>query len=80
VADEACDELEEHLASGMAIDMHLADQLIIPMALAKGNSEFTTSRITRHLLTNTAVVERFLPVRFRISGEEGQPGLVQRVQ
>lgn len=80
VADEACDELEQHLASGMAIDKHLADQLIIPMALAKGDSVFTTSEITQHLLTNISVVEKFLPVRFRVSGELGQPGKVERIQ
>jgi len=80
VADEACDELEEHLATGMAIDKHLADQLIIPMALANGNSRFTTSRITQHLLTNIAVVERFLPVRFHVSAGLDQPGSVERVQ
>lgn len=88
VADEACDELEQHLASGMAIDKHLADQLIIPMALAKQDVSgfeipkhgFTTSEITQHLLTNIAVVEEFLPVRFQVNGELGQPGMVERVE
>lgn len=80
VADEACDELEEHLSTGMAIDKHLADQLIIPMALAEGKSKFTTSQITQHLLTNIAVVEQFLPVHFHISAGPGQPGQVERVQ
>lgn len=79
VADEACDELDSHLASAMAIDKHLADQLIIPIALACGKSKFTTSEITSHLLTNIGIVERFLPVHFHLSAGPGQPGIVERV-
>jgi RNA 3'-terminal phosphate cyclase (ATP) len=76
VADDACQELEDFLASGAAIEPHLADQLILLMALAKGESSFTTSRITRHLTTNIWLVEQFLPVRFEVSGVEGEPGTV----
>lgn len=79
VADEACDELEAYLESGAALDKHLADQLIAPIALADGLSRFTTCEVTQHLLTNIAVVEQFLPVRFQISAELGQPGTVERV-
>lgn len=79
VADEACDELEAYLKSGMALDKHLADQLVIPMALAEGKSRFTTCEITQHLLTNIAVVEQFLPVRFEVSAPLGKPGAVERL-
>jgi len=79
VAEEACDELEAYLASHMALDKHLADQLIIPIALADGLSRFTTCEITQHTLTNIAVVEQFLPVRFEVSGSLGQPGMVERL-
>ncbi len=41
---------------------HLADQLLVPMALAGGGS-FTTPRMTEHLHSNIAVIELFLPVR-----------------
>lgn len=80
VAGEACDELEDYLRSRMAIDRHLADQLILPIALARGNSRFTASEITLHLLTNTAIVKRFLSVNFRISRGLGEPGTVERVE
>lgn len=80
VADEACDELESYLKSDMALDKHLADQLVIPAALAIGNSKFTTSEITLHLLTNIAVVEKFLSVHFHISHGLGEPGMVERVE
>ncbi|MCZ6675735.1 MAG: RNA 3'-terminal phosphate cyclase [Candidatus Poribacteria bacterium] len=74
VADEACQELQDFLASDAAIEPHLADQLILPMALAKGESRFTTSRITRHLTTNIWLVQQFLPVKFEVNGAEGEPG------
>lgn len=76
VASEACDEFEAYVRSGAALDKHLADQLIIPMALAKGPSEFTTCEVTQHLLTHISIVERFLPARFEVSGEVGKPGTV----
>lgn len=79
VADDACDELQTHLATGMALDKHLADQLILPVALANGASRFTTSEISLHLLTNIAVVQQFLPVHFHVSHGIGEPGLVERV-
>jgi RNA 3'-terminal phosphate cyclase len=46
------------------------------LAPAAGPSAFTTSQITQHLLTNIWVVEQFLPVRFQIEGQEGEPGQV----
>ena len=48
------------LATGAAVDPYLADQLILPLALASGSSELTTSRITQHLLTNAEVAAQVL--------------------
>lgn len=79
VADEACQALETFLASDAAIEPHLADQLILPMALAAGESRFTTSRITRHLTTNIWLVQQFLPVRFEVNGAENEPGEIVKV-
>jgi RNA 3'-terminal phosphate cyclase (ATP) len=79
VAEEAVIDFEKWYSSGMAIDPHLADQLIIPMALADGPSVFSTSEITQHLVTNITVVRKFLDVEFEIQGEEGLPGVVKRL-
>ncbi|MEN2773234.1 RNA 3'-terminal phosphate cyclase [Escherichia coli] len=49
---------------------YLADQLVLPMALA-GAGEFTVAHPSCHLLTNIAVVERFLPVRFGLIETDG---------
>lgn len=46
-----------------AVDHYLADQILVPMALAGGGS-FTTTRPTAHTMTNMKVIENFLPVRF----------------
>lgn len=76
VADETCDELLAYLEEAGAADPHLADQLLLPMAVASGSSSVTTTRVTEHLLTNRWVVEQFLPGRVSIEGKAGQPGSV----
>ncbi|HID86755.1 MAG TPA: RNA 3'-phosphate cyclase [Anaerolineae bacterium] len=76
VAEEACRDFLAYHKSGACLDMHLADQLILPMALARGPSAFTTCRITQHLLTNIWVVEQFMDVRFEVEGKEGGRGRV----
>jgi RNA 3'-phosphate cyclase len=77
VADEAVDALESHLSGEGAVELHLADQILLPLALAKGQAQFTTSVITSHLLTNAQVIEAFLPVRIHVEGQEGGPGRVR---
>ena len=79
VADEACQALGNFLASDAAIEPYLADQLVLPMALATGESRFTTSRITRHLTTNIWLVQQFLPVQFEVHGAENEPGEVVKM-
>jgi RNA 3'-terminal phosphate cyclase (ATP) len=76
VADEAVDDLFRFLDSGSALDCHLADQLLIYLASAPGRHQFTTAKVTQHLLTNVWVIEKFLPVKFEIRGGLGEPGTV----
>jgi len=71
VADEAA-----FLESRAALDRYLADQLLIYLASAPGKQQFTTSKVTQHLLTNAWVIEKFLPVKFEIKGGQGYPGTV----
>jgi RNA 3'-terminal phosphate cyclase (ATP) len=79
VADEACAALLGYGDSSGALDPHLADQVIPYLALADGVSEFTTSCITPHLLTNSWVVRQFLDVAVQVEGNEGGPGRVRVV-
>ncbi|EIZ4293046.1 RNA 3'-terminal phosphate cyclase [Salmonella enterica subsp. enterica serovar Heidelberg] len=76
VANQVAHEARRYLASPAAVGEHLADQLILPLALA-GEGAFTVARASAHLLTNIVVVERFLPVRF--SCEATESGYLVRV-
>lgn len=67
VAEEVVSEFIKFYKSDACIEKHLADQLILYMALAEGKSSFT-SEISNHVLTNIWVVEQFLPVKFKIEG------------
>ncbi len=77
VADEACAEFEAFAATEGVIDQYLSDQLLLPLAFANGPSKIFTSQVTRHLVTNAEVIKAFLPVNIQISGEIGQPGVIE---
>jgi RNA 3'-terminal phosphate cyclase (ATP) len=77
VADEAFDQAAAYLdAAPAAVDCHSADQLVLPLALAEGPSEYTVSEVTLHLTTNVAVIRRFVDRDIVCEGEEGKPGRV----
>ena len=57
-----------------ALGEHLADQILLPMALA-GKGSFTTSKMTNHLRTNIAVIQQFLDVEVKL--EERVEGVVR---
>ncbi|HSD49953.1 MAG TPA: RNA 3'-terminal phosphate cyclase [Candidatus Methylomirabilis sp.] len=76
VADEAVGALLDFLKAEAACDPHLADQVILPMALTPGTSRLTTSRVTRHLLTTVRLVQQLLGCPVQVGGEEGSPGTV----
>jgi RNA 3'-terminal phosphate cyclase (ATP) len=61
VADRAVEEARQYLAGGGAVGSHLADQLLLPLALGAGGI-FTTLRPSSHTRTNAAVIRQFLPV------------------
>lgn len=59
VAEDAVGQLLEHHASGAALDPHLTDQILLPLALARGASRFTARAPSRHATTHAWLVERF---------------------
>ncbi len=75
VADEAVDQLLSWRASGAAIDVHLADQLVSFLALAPRPSAFTCPVLSSHLRTVGWLVERFLPVKVVL--HDGRPPRVE---
>ncbi len=68
VARKALDEARSYLESDAPVGVHLADQLLLPMALAGGGS-FCTVAPSRHTTTNMDVLRRFLPIEVRIDEE-----------
>jgi RNA 3'-terminal phosphate cyclase (ATP) len=59
VADMACQELLDFHNTGAPIDVHLADQLLLPAALADSTSQYRVAEISTHLTTNAWVIEQF---------------------
>ena len=59
VAAEAVESLLAHHRAAGAVDVHLADQLLVVLALADGPSRYTVPQVTRHLTTNAWLVEQF---------------------
>jgi RNA 3'-terminal phosphate cyclase (ATP) len=78
VADDAVDQVLAYLGAGPAlVDAHSADQIVLPLVLAEGPSEYTTAEMTLHLTTNVAVIARFLDRKIVCAGELGKPGRVR---
>lgn len=70
VAAEVAEEAQRYLAADVPVGEHLADQLLLPFALA-GAGAYATLAPTRHTLTNAEVVRRFLDVPIRIEPWRG---------
>jgi RNA 3'-terminal phosphate cyclase (ATP) len=78
-AEEVADngsKLNEFLGTDGAIDKYLADQLLLPLSFAEGESVVRTSQVTQHLMTNRDVIQKFLPIHISIQ-EETQSGLIR---
>lgn len=67
VAKEACGKMRDELSSGACVDRHLADQLLLYLALA-GRGSLLTSEITMHTQTNMIIIEKFLGKAFEREG------------
>ena len=63
VAKVVAKSLNDYLNGPAVVGRQLADQLLLPMALA-GSGKFITMTPSNHTLTNSRVIEDFLPVRW----------------
>lgn len=61
VAKKAARAMQAYLKSDAPIGLHLADQLLLPLALA-GGGELRCQGITEHTLTNIGTIQLFLPI------------------
>lgn len=64
VAREAIWTLQRFLQSTAPVDEFLADQLLLPLALA-GSGSFTTTALTPHFHSNVETIRAFLPVKIK---------------
>jgi len=71
VSEEASLKLFNFLKSDATVDENMGDQLLLPLALAHGNSFFKVPRITEHIKTNTEIIKKFLnEARIHSEGNE----------
>jgi RNA 3'-terminal phosphate cyclase (ATP) len=61
VGHKAAKQAKRFINSGAAVEEHLADQLLLPMAISGGGS-FTTTPLSSHSMTNIDVIRAFLRV------------------
>ena len=66
VAKRAVKAVQEYLAFNVPVGRYLADQLLIPMALA-GGGKFRTFSPTQHTTTNAEIIKKFLDVDIAIN-------------
>ncbi|MCS6787348.1 MAG: RNA 3'-terminal phosphate cyclase [Thiobacillaceae bacterium] len=69
---EAAQALRQDLASGAALDVHAADQLLIYAALAAGDSLFSVRALSSHAETAMWLIAQCLPVRFAVEAQAGR--------
>ncbi len=78
IARGAADRAEDYIARGAPVGSHLADQLLLPMALAGGGTIRTASP-TPHTHTNMDLLRAFLDVSFEEETDDGESWFI-RVQ
>jgi RNA 3'-terminal phosphate cyclase (ATP) len=66
VANDVASEVEQYLNANVALDSHLADQVLLPLALAAGGC-FSTLQPSTHTESNAAVIRNFLPLNYEAS-------------
>lgn len=68
VAGRACDELAAFLAADVPVGEHLADQLVLPLAVA-GGGRFRAAPLSLHATTNLETIRCFLEIAIRVEPE-----------
>ncbi|MBI4816352.1 MAG: RNA 3'-terminal phosphate cyclase [Deltaproteobacteria bacterium] len=70
VAERVAAEASRFIEHGAPVGEHLADQLIVPMAMA-GEGSFVTGPLTPHTRTQLELVPQFLPIAFETTELSG---------
>jgi len=75
VARRAVDGVRRWIKSDAPVGEYLADQLLIPLALAGGGA-FRCVRVSPHLITNAEVIQKFLEVTVQVDRQDDAEGTV----
>ena len=73
VAQRACAAMKAYLDADVPVGEHLADQLLLPLALARGG-RFRSATLSLHSTTNIETIQHFIDVPIRI--EDVRDGVV----
>lgn len=65
IAERVAEETQDYLETGAPVGEHLADQLLIPLALAGGGS-YLTGKPSLHTTTNIEIIKKFLNVEISL--------------
>lgn len=69
VAERACATACAYIDQGVVVvGEHLADQILLPMALAGGGS-FRTGGLTEHFCSNASLIGKFVPIDITANGQ-----------
>jgi len=68
IAEQTVKEARRYLAAGVPVGPHLADQLLVPLALAGGGA-FRTIALSSHSRTNLDVIRAFSSTRISVTGD-----------
>lgn len=63
VASTLVSEVKDYINAGAPVGKHLADQLLLLLALA-GKGSIVTQPLSSHSLTNIEVIKQFIPIQF----------------
>lgn len=75
VASDAAKQYRRYIAVDVPVGEYLADQLMLPFALA-GNGAFVTGELSEHARSNASVIESFGCHRIHLSDEGGNKARV----
>jgi RNA 3'-terminal phosphate cyclase (ATP) len=68
VAERACDELAAFVAANVPVGEHLADQLLLPLAVAGGGA-FRAAPLSLHATTNIDTIRAFLELPIHVGND-----------
>lgn len=81
VADSVVRDVRQYLKTDAPVGPHLADQLMLPMAIAAAfsgkSSQFRTGTPTQHSLTQADIIQRFLDVKVELNSNEDDTATVR---